>query len=277
MPPHIATAVLAAIERACATGEVVQHEHQLDLEGMHDLEVRVSRVSAEVALVVVRDFTERRSPDDLRHRVVEPIMRAQEQERRRLARELHDTLAQSITSLLVGLRSLEDHVQAGGRPLLDNLRKLAGDTLGEAQRLARGLRPSVLDDAGFVPAITRLIADMQRDHRWQVDVHITGFDGQPRLAPTLETALYRILQEALTNVARHARATQVDVLVDRRPNFVRAVVEDNGRGFAPEAARPDGGGLGLMGIRERAALLYGRVGIDSAPDLGTTVTVTLPS
>ncbi|HET6345943.1 MAG TPA: histidine kinase dimerization/phosphoacceptor domain-containing protein, partial [Myxococcota bacterium] len=139
LPPHVATLLTGAIERACDTGEVVRVEYQIDLHGLHDIEARASRITADTALVLVRDFTPRRSPDDLRQRVVEPIIRAQEQERRRLARELHDTLAQSITSLLVGLRSLEAHVQPDGVPLLESLRQLAGSTLGEAQRLARGL------------------------------------------------------------------------------------------------------------------------------------------
>jgi signal transduction histidine kinase len=213
----------------------------------------------------------------MRRRFIEQIIGAQEDERRRIARELHDTMAQSLTSLLVGLRALEDQVvEQEARNQLQSLRQLTASTIQEAQRLARGLRPSVLDDLGFAPAMERLVADAESAHGFCVDLHISGFEGQVRLPPTMETALYRILQEGLTNVGRHAEATNVDLLIERSATCIRAVVEDNGKGFAQGDARRAREGLGIVGIHERAALLHGQAMVDSSPDSGTTLTVTLP-
>ena len=236
--------------------------------------------SRTVRVGTVRDISERRRNEEMRRRFIEQIIGAQEDERRRIARELHDTMAQSLTSLLVGLRALGDMIQEPDcLELLRELRLLTGATIEDAQRLARGLRPSVLDDLGFAPAVERLVADTVRAHGFTVDLHMTGFHVATRLSPAVETALYRILQEALTNVARHAQATGVDVLVERHASYVRAVVEDNGRGFGPDATQPphtNTRGLGLLGIHERAGLLHGQASIDSSPGHGTTLSVHLP-
>jgi signal transduction histidine kinase len=206
-------------------------------------------------------------------------MTAQEDERRRISRELHDEIGQSLTSLLVGLRAAEEELGKGGisRRVRD-LRKITGNTLQEVQRLARGLRPSVLDDFGLEEAIARYAADFTSMYGLQVDVAQDGGISD-RLPPAVETALYRIVQEALTNVGKYAKATTVSILLQRHPDQVQLIVEDDGQGFDAQVIlqRPLAGAhLGLHGMRERAALLNGSISIESSPGTGTTIYVNIP-
>jgi signal transduction histidine kinase len=202
------------------------------------------------------------------------VIAAQEEERRRISRELHDSTSQSLTSLMVGLRTLDGicdnlqvHLQA------KELRDVTEQVLDDVHTLAVQLRPSVLDDLGLAAALERLAQDWSRRHQIRADVlvHI----GEERLLEGLETALYRIVQEALTNVARHAQAKSVSVLVERRVQDVVAVIEDDGLGFDPGLIHGEGH-LGLAGIRERAELLGGSLTIESNPGNGTSLFVQLP-
>jgi signal transduction histidine kinase len=211
----------------------------------------------------------------VRRRLLKRILSAQEDERRRIARDLHDEVGQALTSLLIGLRSMADAdslATALGRA--DDLRQVAVSALEEVRRLARGLRPSVLDDLGLAAALERFAADYARAHAVSVEVRAPD-PAAGRLSGEVETALYRIAQEALTNAAKHAAARHVLVSVERRPGVVQLTVADDGRGFPPGKADP-GGRLGLTGMRERAALLNGSVAVTSAPGTGTTVTVRIP-
>jgi PAS domain S-box-containing protein len=225
---------------------------------------------------ITEDITERKRGEELRRRFMGRIIQAQEDERGRIARELHDTMAQSLTSLLVWLRSLDDTLgDTPAHAILQELRALTGRTIEDAQRLARGLRPSVLDDLGFAPAVERLVQDQRRAHGVPVDLHLR-FDTATRMGTDIETALYRILQEALTNAARHSQATQIEVLIERDATHVRAVVEDNGCGFDVPTRPAAQGGLGLLGMQERASLLQGELAINSAKGQGTTLYIRLP-
>ncbi len=178
-------------------------------------------------------------------------MTAQEDERRRISRELHDEIGQSLTSLLVGLRAAEEDLGKGGiSRRVSDLRKITGNTLQEVQRLARGLRPSVLDDFGLEEAIARYAADFTSMYSLQVDVAQDGGISD-RLPPAVETALYRIVQEALTNVGKYAKATTVSILLQRHPDQVQLIVEDDGQGFDVQVIlqRPLAGAhLGLHGF-----------------------------
>jgi signal transduction histidine kinase len=209
-----------------------------------------------------------------RQQLLQKLMSAQEDERRRIARDLHDEIGQALTSLLIGLRTVADAATLeAARGRVEDLRRIAVGTLEEVRRLARGLRPSVLDDLGLAAALERYAADYSQAHSIAVKVEADP-DGR-RLPGEVETALYRIAQEALTNTAKHATAGHVHLVVERQPAAVRLVVSDDGRGFrCPE---PDAGGhLGLSGMRERAALLNGSVVVESDPDQGTRVSVTIP-
>ncbi|MBI3910284.1 MAG: sensor histidine kinase, partial [Armatimonadetes bacterium] len=209
----------------------------------------------------------------------EKLILAQEEERKRVARELHDETSQALTSLMVGLKVLgtartleETNTQIG------ELRELTARTLEEVHHLALELRPSVLDDWGLVVALQRYVDDFAVKASLGVDFQMLGLDGQ-RLPPQGEIALYRIVQEALTNVARHAHAKHVSIVLKRQRTSVLAIIEDNGVGFdvAQVVSAPARDGrLGLFGMQERAALLGGTLTIESSPATGTTVFVEIP-
>ncbi len=221
---------------------------------------------------VVVDATERKQQEDLRSRLIEQVMTAQDEERRRIARELHDETGQSLTAMLVGLRTIEEcRTAAEAAGLAQHLRAVVAQTLVDVGRLARGLHPSVLDDLGLAAAVTNQAHDLEEMHGIAVDVRIEGLDAEA-LPPLLQTTVYRLVQEALTNVARHAKARRATVRLVRDEATVELRVQDDGIGFAARNQR----GLGLQGMRERAALLGGSVAIESPPGGGTTVAVRFP-
>lgn len=237
-----------------------------------DLSWASVRLSDGSTVALGQDITARKSAEALRSRFIERVILAQEEERRRLALELHDETGQALTSLLVELRALEDKVDSdNGRADVRRLRELTAKTLDEVGRLARGLRPKALDDLGFPAAVEMHVAEFARTHAMHVDLYLNGFAARPRMPPKIETQLYRVLQEALTNVAKHAQATQVGVLLRLDETTVHAIVEDNGRGIttAGEVQPP-------ASIRERAALMQGTVLIESTPGQGTAVFVEIP-
>ncbi len=228
---------------------------------------------------LARSRTELERKEEMRARLLEQVITAQEDERKRIARELHDETSQALTSLMVGLKVLEVRPElAGMRETLADLRALTGKTLDAVHDLALQLRPSVLDDLGLVPAVDRLVADFQRTHGIQAAFETNCRLG-PRLPAAVETALYRITQEALTNVARHAGAHTVSLLVEARDGSVSLIVEDDGRGFDVAHYMSEGRderSLGVFGMRERATLLGGALTIESTPGSGTTVFVEVP-
>ena len=212
--------------------------------------------------------------DHLRVQLLEQVMTAQEEERRRIARELHDETGQAITALMVGLRTLMDECPSPAiQAQADELRSVAAETLEGVRNLARELRPSVLDDLGLVAALERYISEYRQRHRLNVDVAVHGL--KERLPAPVETALYRIVQESLTNIARHARASMVSVLLEQSPGSVRVIVEDNGCGFDPLSGN-ETHHLGLYGRQERAELLGGTFMIESAQGSGTSIFVEVP-
>ena len=209
-------------------------------------------------------------------------MSAREEEQRRIARDLHDGIGQSLTSLLLGLRAAaEVPTFEEARARLGDLRGITASLLDEVRRLARGLRPIVLDDLGLAAALERYAADYTQAHGIAVDVYSPDL-ALARLPAEVETALYRIAQETLTNVLKHAAAKAVSLVVRREldgSSGVHLTVEDDGRGFDSDAllqAPATGKGLGLIDIRERAALLNGSVTLESRPGSGTTVHVCIP-
>ena len=204
------------------------------------------------------------------------VLTAQEEERKRIARELHDDTAQALTSVLVRLRLLErwsagdERLRAG----ITELRDLTGDTLEGVRRMAIDLRPPMLDDLGLEAALQAFVADFS--HRWPVKAKFTSAR-LGRLPPDVELVLYRIVQEALSNVAKHAGASQVEARLTRRGRSLRLVIEDDGRGFDVEATKSSrGSGLGLFGMEERLALVGGWVRVESAPGRGTRISVEAP-
>ena len=232
-----------------------------------DDDLRLAETFASRAAVAV-DLAERVSRDSLRR-----VVAAQEIERRRLARELHDETGQALTSILLGLRALEDSLDDdGARKAADTLRQLAVQTLQDVRRLAVELRPKALDDFGLEPALERLAETWATQTGIAIDF-AARLDHDDRLSNDIATALYRIVQESLTNVVKHAHARHVSILLTRKNDEVVAVIEDDGRGFDPGAGSD---GFGIQGMRERVELLDGRLRIESQPGAGTTLVVAVP-
>jgi len=248
--------------RGTPIGVVAVHD-KLGADARFDEEdVRLAESLVARAAIAV-DLSERVSRDALR-RVVD----AQEVERTRLARELHDQTGQALTSILLGLKHLDDVVETDeAREATASIRELVASTLQDVRRLAVELRPSALDDFGLVPAVERLASNLSEQSDLVVDVEARL--GDSRLPPEAETALYRIVQEALTNVVKHAAARRVSITLVRKETSAVVVIEDDGRGFDPEAVRA--GALGFTGMRERVELVGGRLTVEASPGAGTTL------
>jgi PAS domain S-box-containing protein len=224
---------------------------------------------------VNRDITQRKYAEETIRALLKEVLTAQEAERGRIARELHDDTAQTMTSLLVGLRAVEESKDLEtALGAASTLRGLVAAALLGVQRMARGLRPSVLDDLGLEEALERLALDVSRTNEFLVDLHSTG-PGLPRLPEGLEIALYRMAQEALTNATKHASPKAVSILVHRTATEVRLVVEDDGKGFDDSEILSESQ-LGLVGMRERAHLVGGSMTLESSPGHGTTICIRVP-
>jgi two-component system, NarL family, sensor histidine kinase DegS len=211
---------------------------------------------------------------------VQQVTRAQEDERARIARELHDD---TIQSLIVLSRRLDELAKADTRQSpararqLDGLRQDADDVIQGIRRFNRDLRPSTLDDLGLVPALEGLAAAMTDADGIPTGLWVTG--ARRRLSPEVELALFRIAQEALSNVKKHAEATVVVINVEFTDDAVEMAVHDNGKGFkltSPVEELASAGHLGLIGMRERTHLLGGALTIQSQPKLGTKIVVSVP-
>jgi signal transduction histidine kinase len=218
-----------------------------------------------------------RDRDEQRARLLRTVITAQEDERKRIARELHDETTQSLAVLVMGLESAVAALRSGERePRLDEVKALAVHILDEIHRLILDLRPSVLDDLGLYSAV-----------RWYAERHLgergislrceLGPAPRTRLAPEVEIAVFRICQEAINNVLRHARADSVLIQLEAARGELRIEIEDDGQGFDPEGpGPPDRPHYGLLGIQERAELLGGSATIESAEGQGTRVVVRVP-
>ncbi|HEY7693477.1 MAG TPA: GAF domain-containing sensor histidine kinase [Gaiellaceae bacterium] len=255
------------VARGRAIGIVAVHDKVGAQARFSDGDLRLAEIFAARAAVAV-DLSERVARDTVR-RVVE----AQELERRRLARELHDETGQALTSILLGLKAIRAAPNdAAAEQAEADVRDLVVQALQDVRALAVDLRPSALDDFGLVPALERLAGTFEERSGIHTVVESTLRDG--RLPAEAETVLYRLVQEALTNVAKHADATRVSILLTRRAGGVSAVVEDDGRGFEAGETREDA--LGLVGMRERLALLDGTLTVESVPGKGTALVAYVP-
>jgi two-component system sensor histidine kinase UhpB len=203
------------------------------------------------------------------------ILAAQEDERQRVARELHDQSAQSLTSMLVRLRMLEradDAVEA--RAHVQELRDLTARALEDIRRIALELRPKILEDLGLGEALAWRADELNASGAVRTTLRID--DRDRRLPKDVELALYRIAQESLTNITRHARARTAELRLEHTDDAVRLTVQDDGVGFDVAAPVAHPSGLGVSGMHERMALVGGRLTIDSAPGGGTRVIATVP-
>jgi signal transduction histidine kinase len=231
-----------------------------------DADLRVAEIFAARAAVAV-SLSQRVARDTVR-RVVE----AQESERRRLALELHDETGQALTSILLGLKTIRAAAGEAEAELAESeVRALVVQALQDVRALAVELRPSALDDYGVGPALQRL-AETFAERSGIETVVETNLEA--RLPAEIETTLYRVVQEALTNVVKHAGAAHVSIVVSSQDSSVAVTIDDDGAGFEPTHVRDDA--LGLLGMRERLALVRGTLTIESSPDAGTTLVARVP-
>jgi two-component system, NarL family, sensor histidine kinase UhpB len=246
---------------------------------------RLHREAAGLVHGVVSDIEPRKRAEAERLDLLRRLGEAQENEQRRIARELHDQVGQTVTGLSLGLKGLERLLVTHGGPpearrQVQWLQRLAGEVGRDIHRAAVDLRPTALDDLGLTESLATLLQDWGHRHGIRPDLEFLG--EAARLPPGVESAVYRVVQEALTNVLKHARAVNVSVSVERRPDEVRLIIEDDGVGFDPDAG-PDASRtmtakprLGLSGIRERLALLNGSLTLEASPGVGTTLFVRIP-
>ena len=255
------------IARGRAIGVINLHDKLGREARFTDADLRLAEIFAARAAVAV-DLSERVERDTVR-RVIE----AQELERTRLARELHDETGQALTAIMLGLKTIRAAADdAAAERAEHDLRELVVAALQDVRSLAVELRPSSLDDFGLLPALERLAETLQE--RSGIEIGVDSALPDRRLPPDVETVLYRFVQEALTNVVKHSGARTASIALFTRDGGVRAVVEDDGGGFAPAAVRPDA--LGLVGMRERLSLLGGTLAIETAPGEGTSMVAFVP-
>ncbi|HLI06548.1 MAG TPA: sensor histidine kinase [Ktedonobacteraceae bacterium] len=265
---YIAFRPLTELQKVMARVQTGEHSLRARLTGADPQADQMAR-AFNMMLEAIDDATRLRATQ---------IINAQEQERKRIARELHDETSQVLTSLLISLAVLEESLTAPEtRERIADTRRLAHQTLRAIRSLSIDLRPSALDDLGLLPALRWYVKEYQKKCSIEVNFVSSGF--KQRLPAEMETALYRIIQEALTNTARHSQARQVSILLREDGKEVEGIISDDGTGFDIEAIRrsPDSErGLGLAGMTERAVLLNGSLDIQSQPGHGTTITVHIP-
>jgi two-component system, chemotaxis family, CheB/CheR fusion protein len=272
----LAIADITELTRAAA---VLQEAHAA-------LEQRVDERTLELGMVnatLQAEVAEHRRSEDVRQKLLQQLVTAQEEERRRIARELHDQLGQDLAGLILGLKALQDAViqNAPATDRVRQLQELAMQIGQEVRTLAMQLRPAVLDDLGLAVALTNYVEQWSARTMVAVDLHATGLDTpqQLRLPLAVESTLYRLVQEALNNVLKHANAQGVSLILDRSAEEVRLIIEDDGVGFDIASVREhpaDQQRLGLVGMEERVAQLGGMLTIESTPGTGTTVFVSIP-
>ena len=236
----------------------------------------LSAIGDQVGLAAERArlYEELREKEAMRGKLLEKLISAQEDERRRIARELHDEAGQALTALILNLEMAEQTPERADPERLRRLRGIAEDTLAELRRLIYDLRPTILDDLGLAAAVRWYVKETIEPQGLQASMTITG--GDDRLPHHVETAVFRIVQEALTNVLKHAQARRAEIELQIGPSNVRVKIADDGRGFDLSAVttRRDSG-MGVMGMRERAELLGGRLQMTSGPQ-GTRVEAVIP-
>jgi PAS domain S-box-containing protein len=222
------------------------------------------------------DLTERKRAEAERARTefLTRLVFAQEDERRRIAREMHDQFGEQLTALALRIQTLKDACgdREDVRAHVDSIEAIAKRLDHDVDTLVWELRPTALDDLGLRAALANYVQDWSNRAGIPATLHTSGLLDD-RLASDTETALYRIAQEALTNVAKHARARNVDILLERRADHVLLIIEDDGVGFDPAASGGAGQGFGLLGMQERAGLVGAMLEIESSPGKGTTVLV----
>jgi signal transduction histidine kinase len=250
-----------------------------------DLELRVEQRTIELSKVnetLKAEVVDHKKSEAARGQLLRQLVKAQEEERRRISRELHDQMGQHLNALMLGLKNLSVACGNGASPhtkSFHRLQELIEQLMDSTHHLAWELRPAALDDLGLQTAVSNYVEKWSEHSGITADFHSHGLQKQ-RLPPPIETAVYRIVQEALNNILKHAGADRVSVILELRNNQLRAIVEDDGKGFDVEAVRftsVEGHGLGLLGMQERVAAIGGNLEIESHPTTGTTIVTRIPA
>ena len=256
--------------------EFVESMSPLIGEAVHRFQTEA--VLSETNLTLRAEIAQRERAEAAHLQVLRRLTDAEETERGRISRELHDRLGQDLTGLKLGLQLVRNQgpFAAPIQGSIGRLEQLTDGLMRDIHRLAWELHPAALDDLGLEMVLQRYVVEWSEDNNVPLDFHSDGM-GEHRLPLQLETTLYRITQESLTNVTRHANAKQVSVLLERRPDYVSLIVEDDGVGFdADGRGSVAEGKLGLLGMQERVTLAGGTLEIESTPGAGTTVFVRIP-
>lgn len=225
---------------------------------------------------------ERKTNEEKRLVLMRRLTNIEDEQRERIAREIHDDLGQELAGLMLGLhylRSLLNPEKIAISERLDRLENMVNSMGQSIRRVSWELRPGMLDELGLAAVLEQYLLEWSQRTKLVLISRIDGFVNQPRLPKSTEAAVYRFVQEALTNVIKHARANNVTVIVERQENCVQAIVQDDGQGFLPDQIdlSPYSQGLGLLGIRERMELAGGDLEIQSEVGAGTALTIRVPA
>ena len=267
-------------EQQSAEGELREAHEQL-ADRARQLEALVQERTAKLVESneqLRREISERERAEEAREALRRQLIHAQEEERRRIARELHDQMGQNLTVLNLALKSLHDAAPEKLKDAILPLQDLAAQTARDLHRVALELRPPSLDDLGLVKAVRNLAATWSARCGIEVDVESSQF-APAGISTEVETAIYRIIQEALNNVAKHSRAKRATIILQRAVDHIQTIIEDDGCGFdttKPRRAADHSGGLGVSGIRERLSVLGGTLEVESAPQQGATLIARIP-
>ncbi len=258
--------------------EVLLGTQRIEKGDLHTrIPVRAGDEIGELATAFNRMSAALEQKESARQGLLRRAIEAGEEERKRLARELHDHTGQMLTALIAGLGALEARAtDAEQRATVVSLHQLAAQTLGDIHDVSRTLRPAALDDLGLIDALEKLCSMVAQRFGKQVNFDNEGWADEQRLPAELEVALYRIVQEALTNAVRHANARRIQVFLQLQGGAVLVMVEDDGHGFALATRQLDADKFGLLGIEERAALFGGHACLESTPGGGTQLSVSIP-
>jgi PAS domain S-box-containing protein len=266
----------------CNIRDIVDRKRtELALQTAHaDLEARVRQRTTELAranVALTDEIAQRERAERDQRELRVRMASAQEDERHRIARELHDQMGQHLTALALGLKVIKDTTPDPSpvRDRLQGLQSLTDEIGREIHDIALELRPTALDDLGLQAALANYAEAWAERAGVAIDFQSTGV-GEERLPPPIETTLYRVVQEALTNVLKHAAARRVSVVLQKSLGQVSVLVEDDGRGFDPESHAGSGQPLGILGMRERTVLVDGTLTIESGIGRGTTVIARVP-
>jgi len=274
MPPPLGDLMMNALEDASQSVDPVVVEYELPMGKPRHYEARIVRMEADRLLSIVRDITELKQAAELNRELARRLISSQEVERQRIARELHDDISQRVAALNIELDRAA--MEAGSEALRAYLRRLsaqASEIAIDVHRVSYELHPSKLRFVGLLAALDSLCGEVSKQRN--LDVRFTHAAMPPVVDAAVSLCLYRIVQEALHNVARHSQARSAEVSVRGDNGEVTVQVADSGVGFDPNHVRHDG--LGLVSMRERAADLNGRLTIDAAPGRGTQITVRIPA